>query len=414
MNIAYRSRLIISFVLPLGIVALSGCGSESGVQFKTNRLYLTKLTNANDPLQPQQIEDIVNTVTALFGTPDEPYFVADGDLAVEEILEVENLAVSAGPITRNNFGKGVGLYRQHCVHCHGVSGDGEGPTAPFLNPYPRDFRRGTFKFKSTPIGSKPTTEDLQRVVTHGVAGTAMPAFNAILKDGEIEAIVDYVKYLSIRGETERLLMDYQFNEADYEDPESRDDFLSRDFLVSTVAEVLDAWREAPEMVKEVEERPAEYDRWSPDFDEVALGKSIKRGQALYFGSGTCVKCHGPSQLGDGQVTDYDVWSKELHDWAAGAKDEVYEQHLAQHNELTPLKLRNIRPRNLRRGVYRGGRRPIDIFWRVRNGIDGTPMPAASSVISDADVWDIVNYVLAIPYEGISRPDHEIAYTRERQ
>ena len=40
-----------------------------------------------------------------------------------------------------------GLYRQHCVHCHGITGDGAGPTAQFLMPYPRDFRTGEFKFK---------------------------------------------------------------------------------------------------------------------------------------------------------------------------------------------------------------------------------------------------------------------------
>ena len=37
--------------------------------------------------------------------------------------------------------------------------------------------------------------------------------------------------------------------------------------------------------------------------------------------------------------------------------------------------RNAIPRNLREGSYRGGRRPIDIFWRVSAGIAGTPMPA---------------------------------------
>ena len=44
---------------------------------------------------------------------------------------------------------GRNLYMQHCLHCHGVSGDGAGPTAKFLNPRPRDYRQGIFKFKST-------------------------------------------------------------------------------------------------------------------------------------------------------------------------------------------------------------------------------------------------------------------------
>jgi hypothetical protein len=45
---------------------------------------------------------------------------------------------------------GYSLYRLHCLHCHGVSGAGDGPTAPFLYPRPRDYRKGLFKFTSTP------------------------------------------------------------------------------------------------------------------------------------------------------------------------------------------------------------------------------------------------------------------------
>src|SRR4030095_4002279 len=98
-----------------------------------------------------------------------------------------------------------GLYRKHCAHCHGITGDGAGPTAAFLNPYPRDYRLGKFNFKSTPIGQKPTHEDLKKIVLDGIPGTAMPSFK-LLPDLEVEALVNYVRYLSIRGETERDLL----------------------------------------------------------------------------------------------------------------------------------------------------------------------------------------------------------------
>ena len=35
----------------------------------------------------------------------------------------------------------------------------------------------------------------------------------------------------------------------------------------------------------------------------------------------------------------------------------------------------LRPANLNRGVYKGGRRPIDIYWRIAKGINGAKMPA---------------------------------------
>ncbi len=51
---------------------------------------------------------------------------------------------------------GYALYRRNCLHCHGVSGAGDGPTAPFLYPLPRDYRKGIFKFTSTPSGATRT------------------------------------------------------------------------------------------------------------------------------------------------------------------------------------------------------------------------------------------------------------------
>ena len=35
----------------------------------------------------------------------------------------------------------------------------------------------------------------------------------------------------------------------------------------------------------------------------------------------------------------------------------------------------LRPANLNRGVYKGGRRPLDLYWRIAKGINGAQMPA---------------------------------------
>ena len=75
-----------------------------------------------------------------------------------------------------------------------------------MNPYPRDYRQGAFKFKSTARADKPTTDDLRRILRDGIAGTAMPSF-LLLPDDEIDALIEYVKYLSYRGQTERWLSD---------------------------------------------------------------------------------------------------------------------------------------------------------------------------------------------------------------
>jgi hypothetical protein len=66
----------------------------------------------------------------------------------------------------------------------------------------------------------------------------------------------------------------------------------------------------------------------------------------------------------------------------------------------------LRPANLNLGVYKGGRRPIDLFWRITKGINGAKMPAHSSVMTEAQVWDVVNFALVLPYEPSLLADAE--------
>ena len=92
--------------------------------------------------------------------------------------------------------RGKAVYDAHCVECHGESGRGDGPAAAFLRPRPRDFTSGKFKIRSTETGSVPTDEDLIRSVRQGLYGTAMPAWDRILSDADIQRRGQYVKSLS--------------------------------------------------------------------------------------------------------------------------------------------------------------------------------------------------------------------------
>ena len=107
-----------------------------------------------------------------------------------------------GPSGRSSQEGGHGLYRRHCLHCHGVSGAGDGPTARSSIPRPRDYRKGLFKFTSTRTGAKPTRDDLRKTIRNGLHGTSMPAFEALMSPAEIEQVIDYTIFLSMRGETE--------------------------------------------------------------------------------------------------------------------------------------------------------------------------------------------------------------------
>ena len=144
---------------------------------KQERLFLDEDEHFDDSYQTQ----IGTILTSLFGTPDDPRFptLLGEEDPVHEILDIENLKLAAGPVNSDKDGTPSGLYREHCAHCHGISGDGAGPTAAFLNPYPRDFRLAKFKFKSTPLRQPPTDHDLETILRNGIPGTAMPSFRTL-------------------------------------------------------------------------------------------------------------------------------------------------------------------------------------------------------------------------------------------
>lgn len=97
---------------------------------------------------------------------------------------------------------GKEVYARRCVGCHGTKGDGKGPSAPFLNPKPRDFTTGLFKFRSTSKkDSLPTDGDLFVTLTHGLWGTSMPSMQE-LPDRQRGAVVQYIKTFSDRWKLE--------------------------------------------------------------------------------------------------------------------------------------------------------------------------------------------------------------------
>lgn len=100
---------------------------------------------------------------------------------------------------------GKHVYQRRCIGCHGVDGDGKGPSAAFFKIKPRNFTSGVFKFHSTPgANSLPTDQDLFITISHGLWGTPMPPWYNISAD-ERMAVIQYIKTFSTRWKTEKQL-----------------------------------------------------------------------------------------------------------------------------------------------------------------------------------------------------------------
>jgi mono/diheme cytochrome c family protein len=263
------------------------------------------------------------------------------------------------------------LYRQECLHCHGPEGGGNGPTADFVKPRPRDYRLGIFKF--TPMLNKavPRRRDLLHILDQGVTGTAMPSFRRFSR-AELEGLVDYVRLLSMRGMVEHdLFGTYDIKGA-----------LPAEQVLVSYTDVFEKWQRSE---AEAEELVIAWDGEVPH----PTPESVAKGRELYMSAtkGNCFSCHGESGRGDG-VAAFKV------DPETGVVSEAYNDDWG-----VP-----IRPRNLTQGLLGGGRRPIDIFRRVKAGINGTPMPALAGVLSDEEIWSIVHFVGTVTESSLFYPE----------
>ncbi|HEY1064769.1 MAG TPA: c-type cytochrome [Pirellulales bacterium] len=373
------------------------------------------------PPTPEINQQLVDVLDGFFGQPNKPYVVEESGLDFAKVAlssgptyvnglvvlqkyKGENDAkpivrVVAGPqirddaeslvIADHDLGetfvkkseiigthKQAGLYRQHCAHCHGTTGDGDGPTATLLNPYPRDFRKGMFKFVSGKTGAQPTREDLHHTLSEGIVGTGMPSFR-LLSQADRDSLVEYVMYLSMRGQNETFFRDALVEDPKVFEPDPADpEYDPYAYLIDEGVFDVSGWERAEKNGGIVPvARP-----------NMPLEESIAKGRELYLDKRlNCIGCHGITGLGDGLgKANYDVWN----------------EGKVEHPTWYSLPIQDLPPRNLRSGVYRGGRRPVDLYRRIYSGINPSKMPAFSTVFAgkEEQIWHLVDYVRAMPFE----------------
>ena len=247
----------------------------------------------------------------------------------------------------------------------------------------------------------------------------MPSF-LLLGEAETKSVVEYVRWLSVRGEFEKRTDD---DLADFSQ-ESVDDTVKKALANFEAAKKAGEKPEKPVSLsqarKYASEAFAKYqkedmetavedtatflaDAWSraddaanvivPTVPRVADdAASRERGRLLYMSDKTkCYTCHGMLGKGDGAATE-DFWKKP-------GSEELYSRR-GLHDAWGNL----LQPRNLTLGQYRGGRRPVDVFRRIYAGIKGTPMPGfGKTALKDEEIWDIVNYAMSIQYQSSQPP-----------
>ena len=275
-------------------------------------------------------EALTATLDELFGTPAAPKVPDAG-------------AVGDLPMSPAQLAAGSQVYRRLCNQCHGLTGNGQGNAGDWIHPFPRDFRLGQFKIASK--GSRPSPNEIRRVLREGVTGTRMQAYD-LISDADLNAVTAYVIHLSQRGESELKTLVTLANDEGTEPSEVA-------ALVTAAAQKSAAdWRAAA---------------LTPKLTPVTLptgDDALRRGHALF--TQNCLGCH--AGYGHADSFRYDAWGV-----AAKLPD-------------------------LTRGEWKWGRTPADAVARIRNGIPAANMPANPS-LTDAEVLDLAAFTLAL-----GRPD----------
>lgn len=344
--------------------------------------------------------DVADVMHALFGTPSEPAWPVEL-LPANDLVDLESLRRAAGSVSSEKDGTHLGLFREHCVVCHGISGDGQGPASQFQLPYPRDFRAGVFKWKLTERSEKPRREDLRNVLLRGLPGTGMPSFS-LLPGEDIDALVDYVIYLAVRGEVERRLLMGSVSVLGYGvEPLPAEERLvykgdrdDADIIVNTVQRVVQQWESAQDAENFQLNAPSKP-------EDLDTSDSVERGRKWFHSkTANCVGCHGAEGEGGIETLDYDDWTKE-YTTKLGISPED-QLALQPFRDLGAHKPRPILPRKLRGGALRGGNDPERLFHLINHGIAGTPMPGVAIVeegdgrgLTEDQIWDLVSFLRSL-------------------
>lgn len=95
-------------------------------------------------------------------------------------------------------GKAVYTGKGTCWTCHGQEGKGDGPAGKALNPAPRDFSVGAFKFDADKDGTPGTDADMKLVILKGAGafgGNPAMAPWGHLSAKEIDDVIAFVRSL---------------------------------------------------------------------------------------------------------------------------------------------------------------------------------------------------------------------------
>ncbi|MEW5873823.1 MAG: c-type cytochrome [Candidatus Zixiibacteriota bacterium] len=254
----------------------------------------------------------------------------------ERTTDMDMQMFQAATVEEETLIRGREAYMLYCVGCHGENGDGAGAAAGFLEPKPRDFTKGTFKFASVPSGDLARDEDLLRVIQRGLPGSSMPSWR-LLDDATQRALVAYIKAFSER---------YTHGQAG-------------------------------------EALPVPPDPYRNNHQA-----GIDRGRIVYHGIAGCYQCH-PAYVTPEEIR----MAAEL--MGTPPPQEFAATLYEEKPKISDLWGYDIRPPDFTRRRLKNGDALEDLMRVIQAGVGGTAMPTWAGILEPADLWAMAHYVKSL-------------------
>ncbi len=255
------------------------------------------------------------------------------DREVKKRAFVDGKWVIDGHVSEEVLSAGKRVYVRNCQTCHGREGDGNGSSARYLSPRPRNFQKAKFKFAGIEDRGLPHDDELIRIIKNGLDGSAMKPWD--LPDKQIRAVVQYIKTFSKEGKG--------FDSAKLSIKKPR----------------------IPEM---------------PSFDSWAALEA--NGEKLYHTYFECAKCH-PSYVSPEKFTEWETAQRVGSSYLPAPKWSPNYEAVLVPPDFLEHPLRSVRK-------DQNGYRLDDLYRVVAYGLQG-PMPGYGH-LGEKDVWAVALYV----------------------
>jgi len=155
-------------------------------------LFLAEARRSAERLPPDAAWTTITAVdslgAAIARTTDPDSVAAAARLLVSRLAQRYQVDMDQVPSAAPSLARGAEVYQQQCASCHGLAGRGDGPQGLGLTPPPAALTDGVRLTDVSPL-------DYYRRITIGVAGTAMPAFETRLTEGDRWAAAVYATLL---------------------------------------------------------------------------------------------------------------------------------------------------------------------------------------------------------------------------